>query len=111
MGLAVSKLLHKKGWKVSILDMSTDAGNAVAQELDGIFTRTDVSSYESQAAAFEKTWETYGRIDFGKTSVDSVCIATEHGFTSICERWHRGEHKLLPRTDLFSASSTIAALL
>ena len=65
MGEAVAKAITKKGWKVAILDMSEERGSQVAQEIDGIFVKTDVTNYNSQAAAFQNTYETYGQIDFG----------------------------------------------
>ena len=67
MGLAVAKSLAFKGWKVSIIDFS-DAGEQVAAELGGIFFKVDVTAYEALGNAFAKTWEKYGRLDFGMCS-------------------------------------------
>jgi NADP-dependent 3-hydroxy acid dehydrogenase YdfG len=66
MGEAVAKHLAGKGWQVAILDMNEKSGQAVAQEIGGIFAKTDVTSYDSQSAAFGKVWEKYSQIDFGK---------------------------------------------
>lgn len=68
MGLGVGRHLASKGWKIAVLDMSQESGQKAAEELDGIFVKTDVTKYKDQAAAFQKTWETYGRIDFGTAS-------------------------------------------
>ena len=65
MGLAVSRHLASQGWKISIADLNVQSGEAVAKELDGLFTKVDVTKYEDQAAAFQKTWEKFGQIDFG----------------------------------------------
>lgn len=66
MGEAVAKNLAQKGWQIAILDMNEKSGQAVADSLKGIFIKTDVTSQESQTAAFVKVWETYGQIDFGE---------------------------------------------
>jgi hypothetical protein len=31
----------------------------------GIFVKIDGTNYDSQVAAFEKVWQTYGQVDFG----------------------------------------------
>jgi len=66
MGLAVAQLLAKKGWRISIVDLNPERGEKAAKELGGIFIKTDVTKYEDQAAAFQKTRGTYGQIDFGE---------------------------------------------
>lgn len=66
MGLAVARALAARGWKISVLDMNSKNGEGIAKEVDGLFFKTDVTSYESQADAFNKTWESFGRIDFGQ---------------------------------------------
>jgi 15-hydroxyprostaglandin dehydrogenase (NAD) len=68
MGLAVSRYLAGKGWKISSADLNQQRGESAAKELDGIFTKTDVTKYEDQAKAFSNTWDKFGRIDFGKPS-------------------------------------------
>lgn len=65
MGEAVAKDLAAKGWKVAVLDMNEKSGEAVAQDIDGIVVKTDVTNYDSQVEAFEKVRQTYGQIDFG----------------------------------------------
>jgi 15-hydroxyprostaglandin dehydrogenase (NAD) len=50
---------------VSIADLNEKTGEAAAKHVNGLFTKTDVTSYSSQANAFSKTWEKYGHIDFG----------------------------------------------
>ena len=65
MGLAVARHLAGKGWKICVSDLNEKSGESAAKELGGIFVKVDVTNYEEQAAAFQKTWETYGRIDFG----------------------------------------------
>ena len=69
MGLAVARHLHKNGWQLSLVDMNVKSGEAAANEVNGIFTKADVTKYNDQAAAFQKTWEKFGQIDFGRSSL------------------------------------------
>ena len=69
IGLAVTKYLHEKGWRLSLVDLSEERGQIAAKEVNGIFIKADVTRYDDQAIAFQKTWETYGQLDFGKKTV------------------------------------------
>ncbi|KAF2652694.1 NAD(P)-binding protein [Lophiostoma macrostomum CBS 122681] len=64
MGLAVARNLSRQGWNLSLADMNTSTGEAAAKEVGGIFTKTDVTSYNDQAALFQKTKDEFGQIDF-----------------------------------------------
>jgi len=64
MGLATAKYLAQTDWDISILDLNEQKGSEAAKETSGIFTKTDISSYASQAQAFSNTWKRFGRIDF-----------------------------------------------
>ncbi|EXJ90172.1 hypothetical protein A1O3_03241 [Capronia epimyces CBS 606.96] len=64
MGLAVAESLSRSGWRVSIVDLNENDGQAAAQKVGGIFTKANVTVYEELAHAFGKTWKEYGRIDF-----------------------------------------------
>jgi NAD(P)-dependent dehydrogenase (short-subunit alcohol dehydrogenase family) len=66
IGLYTARQLSKDGWEISIADLNEKAGRAAADEVHGIFTQVDVTSYASQSNAFERTWEKWGRIDFGQ---------------------------------------------
>lgn len=66
MGQAVARDLVKKGWEIAVIDLDRKTGAAAAEEYGGIFVPTNVIVWESIVNAFEKVWETYGRIDFGK---------------------------------------------
>lgn len=71
MGLAVARELAKKGWRIVVVDLSEESGQKAAEELSGMFVKTDVTQYEAQAAAFQKAWEAYQRLDFGRFSMSS----------------------------------------
>jgi 15-hydroxyprostaglandin dehydrogenase (NAD) len=77
MGKAVVEYLARDGWKVSIADIDEKGGAAVAQAIDGIFNKVDVSKYDSLSAAFQNTWEKYGRLDFGQCTTIKPDIQEE----------------------------------
>lgn len=67
IGLAVSKHLLSKGYKVVIADLNPKTGAEAAESLgpDTIFVQTDVSDYTSQAKLFKRAYEWGGnRLDF-----------------------------------------------
>jgi NAD(P)-dependent dehydrogenase (short-subunit alcohol dehydrogenase family) len=63
IGLASARRLADEGAKVVIGDMDPAAGQAAADEIDGLFVRTDVTSAEDVAAMFAAAKDTYGSID------------------------------------------------
>ncbi|KAH0835382.1 Diacetyl reductase [(S)-acetoin forming] [Fonsecaea pedrosoi] len=67
MGLAVVEHLVREGWNVTVVDFNEEAGKAVQQRLGGqvLFVRANVISYESVGQAFVKSWQKWGRLDFG----------------------------------------------
>jgi 15-hydroxyprostaglandin dehydrogenase (NAD) len=69
MGLAVTRRLLAKGWKIGMSDVNGSQGEALADELgeNALFILTDVSEYEGQVEVFEKVWAKWKRIDFGES--------------------------------------------
>jgi len=61
IGLATAKRFAGAGARVVIADRN-DA-SAIAQEINGLFVRTDVTQEEQVKALMDKAAETYGRID------------------------------------------------
>ena len=61
LGAAVATLLASKGVKVALLDMNTEAGEAKAAELGGVFCQTDVSDQASVAAALANARAAHGQ--------------------------------------------------
>ncbi len=68
MGLAVTKHLLNKGWRVGMSDINEVQGNALATELgsSAMFFPADVSDYEAQAKGFQAVWNKWKRLDFGR---------------------------------------------
>ena len=63
IGLATVRRFADEGAKVVIGDMDETSGEAAANEVGGLFVRTDVTSAEDVAAMFGAAKQTYGRID------------------------------------------------
>ena len=63
IGLASARRLADEGAKVVIGDMDPVAGEAAADEVGGLFVRTDVTNADDVATMFRAAKETYGSID------------------------------------------------
>jgi NAD(P)-dependent dehydrogenase (short-subunit alcohol dehydrogenase family) len=61
LGAATAKALADKGAKVAIFDLQKEKGEALAQELGGIFCEVNVTSDESVQAGFAKAREAHGQ--------------------------------------------------
>lgn len=75
LGEATSRLLAAEGAKVSIFDMNSDRGEALASELGGTFCRVDVCSDEQVDAAFAKA-----RAANGQERILVNCAGIANGF-------------------------------
>lgn len=68
IGKASAQLFAAAGANIAILDIGDEAGRALAVEIEGaggkaMFIRTDVTSEDSVASAFDAALSRYGRID------------------------------------------------
>lgn len=70
IGLAMTRHFASQGYKVSVLDINDKTGPGIVAEVAAehpqaelSFKRSDVSSWEDQAAAFEQIYREHGRID------------------------------------------------
>lgn len=75
IGLAVTKHLLTKGYRVVMADVNGQTGAQISSELgpDTLFIRTDVSKYADQATLFSRAFEWGGnRLDFfhGNAGID-----------------------------------------
>jgi NAD(P)-dependent dehydrogenase (short-subunit alcohol dehydrogenase family) len=61
-GAAVARRLHERGAAVVVADIDP-AGEAVADEVDGLFVRTDVRDAEASKAAVAAAVERFGGLD------------------------------------------------
>ena len=75
MGLALTKHLIDRGYKVGMCDVNGEAGKPQAASFgveNAAFFTTDLTSYEDQAFAFQSIWDLWGRLDFGRLSGTDV---------------------------------------
>lgn len=63
IGLATARRLAAEGARVVIADVSEEQGTAAAQEVDGLFVRTDVTDAKSVEELFQRTHDEYGPVD------------------------------------------------
>lgn len=66
IGLAVTKHLLGRGYRVVMADVNNEDGKRLSAELgaDTLFKSVDVSIYEQQAALFSSAFQWGGRLDF-----------------------------------------------
>lgn len=66
IGLALTKHLLTKGYRVVMADLNAELGAKVSSELgpDTIFHHTDVSVYAEQVGLFKRAFTWGGRLDF-----------------------------------------------
>lgn len=63
IGAAVARRVTARGASVVLGDVDTTAGTALAEELDGIFVRTDVRELDDNRALVAAALDAHGRID------------------------------------------------
>lgn len=63
IGLATARRLASEGAAVVVADVDAEAGKAAADEVNGLFVRTDVTVEAEVSALFDAAIEAYGRID------------------------------------------------
>jgi NAD(P)-dependent dehydrogenase (short-subunit alcohol dehydrogenase family) len=63
IGLATARRLAAEGAKVVIADLDAKAGQAAADEVDGLFVAADVTDREQVEALFQTTVDRYGSLD------------------------------------------------
>ena len=63
LGRAVVRALAARGAKVVIADFDEEGGQAIAEEVDGLFVATDVADFDANVAMVEAAVDTYGGLD------------------------------------------------
>src|SRR4051795_4531897 len=63
IGLASVRRLAGEGARVVVADIDADAGKVAAEEVDGLFVRTDVTDADQVQALFQTAVDTYGSLD------------------------------------------------
>ena len=96
MGLALSRELVSKGWKVALADIQENA--ELSKELgdSAQFFKTNVADYDSQAATFQGVFDKWGRIDALCANAGIVDRSSIYIFE------HKGSDKIPPAPDLLT---------
>lgn len=94
MGLAISRELVSRGWKVALADISPNKDLSAELGDSAAFFYTDVASYSSQALTFQAVFDKWGRIDALCANAGIVDRSSIYIFE------HRGSDKIPPAPDL-----------
>ncbi len=76
IGAAVARAYCAEGARVIVAELSEEKGRAVAEEIDGLFVRTDVSDKAQVHAMIDAAVSTYGSID--------ILVNNAWGSTTMC---------------------------
>ncbi|ROO83156.1 NAD(P)-dependent dehydrogenase (short-subunit alcohol dehydrogenase family) [Actinocorallia herbida] len=63
IGLATARRFAAEGARVVVADLDETGGKAAAEEVGGLFVRTDVTAEDEVRGLFQTAWDTYGRLD------------------------------------------------
>jgi NAD(P)-dependent dehydrogenase (short-subunit alcohol dehydrogenase family) len=63
IGAAVVRRLSGAGYRVVVADLDEDGGRALAEQVDGLFVRTDVGEFADNEAVMAEAVEAFGRVD------------------------------------------------
>ncbi len=91
LGAATARRLASKGVKVALFDLNEAAGQALAQEIGGVFCKVDVTSEEQVAAGFAKA-----RAALGQERVLVNCAGTGNAVKTASRDKTTGEIKHFP---------------
>ena len=91
LGAATARRLAKHGVKVAIFDLNTEAGEALAKEIGGVFCKVDVTNEEQVDAGFAKA-----RAAVGQERVLINCAGTGNAIKTASRDKKTGEIKAFP---------------
>lgn len=63
IGESITKVLSKEGYNIVIADLNEDAGILLAEKIDGIFIKVDLSKQASCLRLIDETIKEFGRVD------------------------------------------------
>ena len=89
IGLATARRLAAEGARVVVADVDPDTGQAAADEVDGMFVRTDVTDAEQVAALFAAAAQAYGSIDVAFNNAGISPPDDDSILTTGIEAWRR----------------------
>ncbi|MGQ0840560.1 3-oxoacyl-ACP reductase [Actinokineospora sp.] len=89
IGLASVRRLAAEGARVVVADVDLDAGKAAADEVGGLFVRTDVTSEAEVEALFQAAVDTYGSLDVAFNNAGISPPDDDSILTTGLDAWHR----------------------
>ena len=89
IGAASARRLAAEGARVVVVDTNADAGERLADELDGLYVEADVTSPEDNARMYAATVERYGRVDVAFHNAGISPPDDDSILTTGLEAWRR----------------------
>jgi NAD(P)-dependent dehydrogenase (short-subunit alcohol dehydrogenase family) len=89
IGLATVRRLASEGARVVVADVDEKAGQSAADEVDGLFVRTDVTSESDVEALFDAAAEAYGRVDVAFNNAGISPPEDDSILTTGLDAWRR----------------------
>jgi NAD(P)-dependent dehydrogenase (short-subunit alcohol dehydrogenase family) len=89
IGLASSRRLAAEGATVVVVDTNAEAGQALAEELGGMYVAADVTSPEDNERVYAQTVETYGRVDVAFHNAGISPPDDDSILNTGLDAWHR----------------------
>lgn len=89
IGLATARRLASEGARVVVADVDPDAGKTAADEVGGLFVRTDVTSEADVEALFAAAVEQYGSVDVAFNNAGISPPEDDSILTTGIDAWRR----------------------
>ena len=89
IGLAAARRLAAEGARVVVADVSDEAGQDAAQEVGGLFVKTDVTSADDVRQLYQTVAGTYGRIDIAFNNAGISPPDDDSILTTGLDAWRR----------------------
>ncbi|MEV7965263.1 3-oxoacyl-ACP reductase [Sphaerisporangium sp. NPDC088356] len=89
IGLATARRFAEEGAKVVCADLDEEGGAKLADEVGGLFVRTDVTSEEDVSRMFETAFEAYGSVDIAFNNAGISPPDDDSILTTGIEAWRR----------------------
>lgn len=89
IGLATARRLASEGARIVVADIDADTGKAAADEVDGLFVRTDVTDEAQVNALFDAAVERYGSVDVAFNNAGISPPEDDSILTTGLDAWRR----------------------
>ncbi len=89
LGKATAERFAEEGAHVVVVDMSDEAGEAVAKAVGGIYVHADVTNADDVARMYKTAFDTYGRIDIAFNNAGISPPDDDSILTTGIDAWRR----------------------